>query len=108
MGEYMGTHPIFESDFDCLTEWSRIFHIFRIIFSHIREQMISRKISLSRKKRKIPVRVNSSYGKRPALEIHNRDHVRVIQTREFYSKNGIGLGRVFDLQKVILQQYRCW
>ena len=45
---------------------------------------------------------------RPALEIHNRDHVRVIQTREFYSKNGIGLGRVFDLQKVILQQYRCW
>ena len=29
---------------------------------------------------------------RPALEIHNRDHVRVIQTREFYSKNGIGLG----------------
>ena len=42
---------------------------------------------------------------RPALEIHNRDHVRVIQTREFYSKNGIGLGRVFE---VILQQYRCW
>ena len=42
---------------------------------------------------------------RPALEIHNRDNVRVIQTREFYSKNGIGLGRVFG---VILQQYRCW
>ena len=37
---------------------------------------------------------------RPALEIHNRDHVRVIQTREFYSKNGIGLGRVFDLENL--------
>ena len=37
---------------------------------------------------------------RPALEIHNRDHVRVIQTREFYSKNGIGLGRVFDSQNL--------
>merc|ERR1711868_28682 len=27
MGEYMGTHPIFESDFDCLTEcsnWSKL------------------------------------------------------------------------------------
>jgi len=41
--------------------------------------------------RKIPVRVNSSYGKRPPIEVHDRNHVRVIQTRNFYRKNGVGL-----------------
>ena len=43
-------------------------------------------------------RIDNEQNFRPALETHNRDHVRVIQTREFYSKNGIGLGWVFDLQ----------
>lgn len=41
--------------------------------------------------RKVPIRVSSAYGKRNPIEQHSRHHVRIVQTKEFYSKNGVGL-----------------
>jgi len=52
---------------------------------------IAKNIKNEEAARKVPLRINSAYGKRKALEQHSRQHVRIIQTREFYSKNGTGL-----------------